>query len=168
MQSSAVLYDPKSELFRRPTMHRLFLAVGGDMEAGKPDIRFLERFLDGPAWMPWNVGHTLHWHPFKLRLNDTPRAGLHVTTEWRDDDGEMRYGSNFKIRSAGVFVLNPSNVMLSAEEIGSVTKDITEEWLINRVLSERFGVNGGYRSALAMPLPPGALVDPSRFFLGAA
>ncbi|MDW9481390.1 hypothetical protein GOB57_22340 [Sinorhizobium meliloti] len=167
MPSSIVLFDPTSEIFRRPTMQRLFLAVGS-LDASEPDVRYLERYLDGPAWEPWLVGRTLHFHPFKVRLNATPRAGLHVTTEWRDAAGEMRYGSNFKIREPGVFVLNPSNVVSSAEEIGSATRDSTETRLIDRVLSERFGVTGGYRSALAMPLPNGALVDPERFFLGAA
>lgn len=163
---SIVLHDPTSEMYCRPTMQRLFFAVG-DMASGQRDVYFLERYLAGPVWEPWVVGQPLHWNPFKIRLNETLRAGLHVTTEWRDDDGEMRYGSNFKIRTAGVFVLNPSNVMTSAEEIGIATRDPSEARLIDRVLAERFGVVGGYRSALAMPLPPGALVEPARFFLGA-
>jgi hypothetical protein len=148
-------------------MQRLFLAVGG-MEAQTTDIRYLERSVaSGPAWTRWEVGQKLHWHPFKLVLNNTARAGFHVTTEWRDDDGEMRYGSNFKIRTTGVFVLNPSNVMSSAEEIGFSVRDRNEERLIDRVLDERFGIAGGYRAALALPLPRGAMVDPGRFFHGA-
>lgn len=166
MSKSVVLHDPSSELYRRSTMQRLFLAVG-EAEGGLKDIRYLERYLDGPIWKPWAVGQTLHWTPFKVRLNDTARAGLHVTAEWRDDEGEMRYGSNFKIRTAGVFVLNPSNVMSSAEEIGTAISDPSEARLIDRVLSDRFGVKGGFRSALAMALPHGALVGPDRFFLGA-
>jgi hypothetical protein len=166
MTKSVVLYDPTSEIYRRPTMQRLFVAVG-KTEAGRLDVHYLERYQDGPVWIAWSVGQTLHWNPFKVRLNETPRAGLHVTTEWCDDDGEMRYASNFKIRAAGVFVINPSNVMASAEEIGVATNDPSESMTIDRVLLDRFGLEGGFRAALAMPLPRGALVDPARFFLGA-
>lgn len=139
MSKSAVLHDPTSELYRRPTMQRLFLAVG-EVKDGRRDVRYLELYIDGPVWNTWPVGQTLHWTPFKVRLNYTPRAGLHVTTEWRDDDGEMRYGSNFKIKTTGVFVLNRSNVMSSAEEIGMAIRDPSEARLSRTPWRWRGGV----------------------------
>lgn len=153
--------------YERPNLQRLLMAVGGDLSGDSPDIRYLDSHCGLLKWKKWEAGHVLHWHPFKIRLNNTPRAGLHITTEWTTDDGDVRYGSNFKIRQPGVFVINPSNILASAEEIGAAVGDHTEASLIDKALYHRFGLRGGYREALAMRLPEGALVDPGRFFHGA-
>jgi len=151
------------ELHQRATLQRLFFAVGTGEDGGL-HVRHLDLREGAHRWCPWDVGEVLRWSPFRVRLNDTPRAGLHVTTEWQDAAGEMRYGSNFKIRDTGVFVLNPSNVMLAAESLRDALSNQTERLLLDSIAATRFGLPGGITDALASGLPPYALPDPSVFF----
>ena len=159
--------DPSRSVFRtRPGMIRLFAAVGecafdSAGNAVDADVRFLERAENGVVWETWRVGQNLHWHPFRLRLSKTARAGLHITAE----TGDGRYLSNLKIREPGVFVLNPSNAVCLAEPIETAIDGDVEGCVVNDVLRLHYGLNGGYLETLKIPMPSGALRDPSRFFL---
>lgn len=162
--------NPGDPLFTRAAVQRLFCAVGDPEQdaAGnvrRADVRFFDRVGDKMAWYPWEEGKVLHWNPFRLRLNNTPRAGLHVTSEWMVPGGEMRYGSNFKITEGGIFALNPSNIVCLGEPLDEAVADNSEKDLLDRVLLTRFGLRGGYREVLKLPLPSGALPEPGRFLL---
>jgi len=159
-----------SEFFIRPALQRLFCAVG-ELELGetgnacRADIRYLDRIDDRVQWVGWEPGHVLHWHPFKLRLHNTARAGLHITSEWRHETDEMRYGANFKIRKSGIFVLNPSNVLCIGEELLSAMDSPTEREIVDSVLLTRFGLGGGFESMLRLGLPAYSLPEPRAVFL---
>jgi len=103
------------------------------------DVRFVDNVGGTPVWRRWSVGQTLHWHPFKLTLLDTRRAGIHVASEWRDTRDVMRYGGNCMIRDRGVFVLNPSNVVSVAEPLVEALGFRPEADLMDDVLRHRFG-----------------------------
>lgn len=159
--------DPVRYGFRtRPTMVRLFAAVGDCSfdaagNAVLADVRFLDVSPEGPVWLKWDVGRILHWHPFRLRLDSTQRAGLHVNAE----TGEGRYLSNFKIRGPGVFVLNPSNAVSLAEGVETAVDGDVEGCVVDDVLRLHYDVRGGFRSILKLAMPRGAIKDPSLFFL---
>jgi hypothetical protein len=107
--------------------------------ARSADVRVLDAIGRNPIWRRWKVGMTLHWRPFKITLLHTKRAGLHVSASWRDDNRELRYGGNFKIRDRGVFVLNPSNVVCIAEPLIEAIGCKPEADLIDDNLRLRFG-----------------------------
>jgi len=83
--SYVTLCDPHNQLFTRPSLSRLFCAVRGVERDGSgravPGAAYYLDAVGGKVgWIPWEVGHVLHWHPFKVKLCRTPRAGLHVTS----------------------------------------------------------------------------------------
>jgi hypothetical protein len=163
--------ETRSRFRTRPTMVRLFAAVGecrSDASGNviSADVRFYDFDEASPiaSWIKWEVGRTLHWHPFSLTLNQTVRAGLHITAQ--SSDGEaVRYLSNFKIRDKGIFVLNPSNAVSLAEPIETAADGDVEGRVVDDVLRLQYHVSGGLRAMLSSPLPRGALKDPSIFFL---
>lgn len=148
--------DNRAETFHRPSAQRLFCRVNAMGQGFEVD--HFDAGAGWAGWQSWNVGSVLHWHPFKLHLNVTQRAGLHITAEWRDVDGDMRYGSNHKVREAGVFVLNPSGVMGLGERWADAVRDPGEASIIHRFLVSRFGMSGGLRQFDAMASDPRIVV----------
>jgi len=131
-------------LYDRATALRLFLrVVSVDLDASgnarAADVRFLDRVGERVVWRRWTVGQKLHWHPFKVSLLNTKRAGLHVASEWRDARGDMRYAGNYMLRHEGVFVISPGNVVCVAEPLVTALSVKPEADLIDDVLRVRFG-----------------------------
>ena len=168
---NADVFVPGNPLFTRPSLVRLFCAVDaiesdGEGRATKADVLYLDRIEGRAQLLPWDIGHVLHFHPFKLRLCSTPRAGLHVTSEWRAPSGEMRYGSNFMLRKEGVFVLNPSLVVNAGECLDDALGHFDERRLVEQVLKEIFGLIGGASAlkGLMATRGPAPREDPSIYF----
>lgn len=131
-------------LWNRPDSFRLFalaenLAFDARGNARSGDVYFLDRVSGGSVWVPWILGECVHWHPFRLALLSTPRAGLHVVSEWRaGTDDPLRYGSNVQLARDGVLVLSPCNVVRPAERLEDALVCRTEAAHIVAVLRHRF------------------------------
>jgi hypothetical protein len=127
---------------------RLFLSVA-DVErdpAGNcraATVGMLDHAFGRPAWRRWNIGQKAHFHPFKVALLDTRRAGLHLVSEWRrDGERDLRFAAVHSIREPGIFVLNPSNVAAMAEPIADAFRDPIEARYVRSNLCDRFGLDG--------------------------
>jgi hypothetical protein len=148
--------DPRTlALWNRPDTFRLFALAeglsfdeGGNARSG----RLYHLGTDGrwPCWIPWAIGECLHWHPFRVALLSTRRAGLHLVSEWRQGDGERRYGANHPVRGQGVLVITPCNVLRAAETLDEALSSPAEEAHLDAVLCARFGLPRTARSQVDM------------------
>lgn len=111
------------------------------------EVSYLDRTITA-SWRHWAVGHVLHWHPYKVTLLRTKRAGLHIVSNWRAQDGDMRYGSNVGIASEGIFVLSPGQVVEPAMEVDAALRNPFERDLICTVLQQRFQMDFGVTAYL--------------------
>jgi hypothetical protein len=142
-------------LWRRPDTFRLFALFEGVATDEKGNARSGRAYQLGsedgfPAWIPWQVGDCLHWHPFRVALLSTRRAGLHVLTEWRQGEGERRYGANHQVTGDGVLVLTPFSVMSAAEPLDDAMESPVEAAHLEAVLLHRFGFPATARSRADM------------------
>jgi len=149
--------DPRAlALFTRPDTFRLFARVEDPVldEAGNArTARVFHLGIDAagwPAWIPWAIGECLHWHPFRIALLSTRRAGLHLISEWTQGSGERRYGANFSLSAPGILVLTPCNVLTAAEPLDAALASPVEHRHLDHVLRERFRFPRLARSPVAM------------------
>ncbi len=129
------------------------------VEAGK--VSYLDR-LDITCWRPWNIDQVLHWHPFKAILLQTKRAGLHIVSNWRTPDGEMRYGSNVAIDGDGFFIMSPGQIVGGMTRAEDVSRNPFEAVLLNAVLQQRFGLDFGATAKLVNVLARIPDAEPER------
>jgi hypothetical protein len=105
-------------------------------------IGMLDRAFGRLAWRRWHVGQKAHFHPFKVGLLDTRRAGLHLVSEWRRDlEGELKFAGAHPIRENDVFVIDPSSVTTLAEPFDQVILDPIEARYVRSNLCDRFGMD---------------------------
>lgn len=157
--------DTEHEDFRYQTIPeaaRLFALVDGIVhdEAGNvraADVYFLcdtgvgaGTYIDGGygpdvnvgkglEWVRWHDGFTLHWHPFRLTLVNTARAGLHIVSSWRDPrNGEFRYGANMFFEQEGVLVMAPCSVVGAGRPLAELMRFGSEERQLNEVLRRMY------------------------------
>jgi hypothetical protein len=124
-----------------PKYQRLFYRL----EAGQ--VMYLD-FAGSACWRPWHIGQVLHWHPFKVTLQSTKRAGLHIVSTWRGPDGEMRYGSNVGIADENVFVMAPGQVVGGVMSVEQASRNPFELDLLTAMLRHRFKIDFGATAKL--------------------
>lgn len=132
------------------------------------EIVYLDRTLDGTRWIKWTVGHTLHLHPFKFRLEKTSRAGLHVVMEMRGQDGQFRYLNNMKVTEGGIFVLNPTCTIWPSRRYSLVARGSREELHISKMLDAVFGLGRSLRALCGAKNLPISMHKHLRHFFPAA
>jgi hypothetical protein len=124
-----------------PKYQRLFYRFHCDQ------VGYLD-FAGSACWRPWHIGQVLHWHPFKVALQNTKRAGLHIVSSWRGPDEEMRYGSNVSIEEANVFVMAPGQVTGGVITLEQACQNPFELHLLTSMLRYRFKVDFGATAKL--------------------
>jgi hypothetical protein len=124
-----------------PKYQRLFYRF----EAGQ--VTYLD-FAGRACWRPWHIGQVLHWHPFKVTLQSTKRAGLHIVSTWRGHDGEMRYGSNVGVADENVFVMAPGQVTGGVMTVEHASRNPFELDLLTALLRQRFKIDFGATAKL--------------------
>lgn len=129
----------------QPEDQRAFCAVGDITfddrgNAVAAEVVYLDRKLDGTRWFKWDVGHVLHLHPFKFRLDTTNRAGMHIVMEMRGEDGELCYLNNMKVRESGIFVLNPTSTIWPSQKLVKIANGSREELVLSKILSAVYGL----------------------------
>ncbi len=86
----------------------------------------------GYEWLLWKPGQTIYWHPFRLTLRNTRRAGLHIVALWRDPkDGEIRYGTTIPVRHDGILALAPANAAEPVRPLADAMALPGEEAILN-------------------------------------
>lgn len=151
--------DHARKWLNRPSGIRLFMRASDLVldDAGncrQARIEMLDLLHEGPVWRRWNIGQKAHFHPFKVALLDTKRAGLHLASEWRRGlSGELKFASAYSVREAGYFVINPSNVACLAEPFSMAMEDPLEARYVRANLCGRFGVPEVYKPWLIDRLP---------------
>jgi len=146
-------------LWKRPDTLRLFalaenLAFDGKGNARDGEVYYLEKHQGRVSWCRWVVGECLHWHGFRIALLSTPRAGLHLVSEWRPQRGDAyRYTGNHHLHRDGVLVLSPCNALRLAEPLDEALADAEEERHLDDVLRHRFNWDAGTTARLARVLP---------------
>jgi hypothetical protein len=124
-----------------PKYQRLFYRF----EAGQ--VTYLD-FSGCACWRPWHIGQVLHWHPLKVTLQSTKRAGLHIVSTWRGADGEMRYGSNVGVADENVFVMAPGQVTDATMTLEQACRNPFELHLLTSILRYRFRLDFGATAKL--------------------